>query len=114
MAVKIRLKQLGRKNRPFYRLVVTDARSPRDGAVTETIGWYNPHETAEDRHLSVNAERVRHWLDNGAELTEKAACLVRKAAPAVLREQTERLVARRAKAAAKRKVRRQKKAAASA
>ncbi|MCB1135948.1 MAG: 30S ribosomal protein S16, partial [Chlamydiia bacterium] len=51
MALKIRLKQLGRRNRPFYRLIVTDVRSPRDGKSIEIIGWYDPMEKADDKSV---------------------------------------------------------------
>jgi small subunit ribosomal protein S16 len=112
MALKIRLKQLGRRNRPFYRLVVTDVRNPRDGAVVETVGWYNPHEAAPERHLSVKNDRVQHWMEHGAELTEKAEQLVRRCAPELVRAKLEREAARRRKEGQKRRARRQKKAAA--
>jgi small subunit ribosomal protein S16 len=57
MALKIRLRQQGRNNRPFYRLVVADVRSPRDGKYLEALGWYNPFEAEADRSFSANAER---------------------------------------------------------
>lgn len=112
MALRIRMKQLGRKNRPFYRMVVTDGRNPRDGRVTETIGWYNPSDDHEDRHLQVKADRVQHWLDHGAELSEKAMHLVAKAAPHVVKQLKAKQLEKRAKASAKRKERRRAKAAA--
>lgn len=110
MALKIRLRQQGRNNRAFYRLVVTDARSPRDGKYVEALGWYDPVTSDEEKLMSVKPDRVQHWLDQGAELSECAVSLLAKAAPAVLRQVTEKRVAHRAKMAAKRKAR--KKAAA--
>ena len=105
MALKIRLRQQGRNNRPFYRLVLTDVRSPRDGKYQEALGWYNPFEAELDKSLSVNAERVQHWLNQGAEISARAQSLVVKVAPAVIREQTDKAVAHRAKQTAKRKAR---------
>lgn len=105
MALKIRLRQQGRNNRPFYRLVLTDARSPRDGKYLEALGWYNPFESELEKSISVNAERVQHWLSMGAELSERAQALVAKLAPQVTRAQTEKMLAHKAKAAAKRKAR---------
>lgn len=103
MALKIRLRQQGRKNRATYRLVVTDCRSPRDGKYVEMLGWYNPFESEEDLTLSIQSDRIQHWLDQGAQFTDKARALVAKVAPAVLRQQKEKELAHRAKVAAKRK-----------
>jgi small subunit ribosomal protein S16 len=111
MALKIRLRQQGRNNRPFYRLVVADARSPRDGRYVETLGWYNPFESQEDKSFLLQVDRIQHWLSNGAQLTESAEALIRKGAPAVIRQQVEKEVLLRAKEAGKRKAR--KKTAAS-
>lgn len=86
MALKIRLRRQGRTNRPFYRLVVTDARSPRDGKFIESVGWYNPIESKEELNVSVKPERIQHWLELGAQLTEKAESLVARAAPAVIQQ----------------------------
>lgn len=110
MALKIRLRQQGRNNRPFYRLVLTDVRAPRDGKYLEALGWYNPFEEELDKNLFVNAERVQHWLNLGAEISESAESLVAKVAPSIIRTQTEKVLAHKAKATAKRKAR--KKAAA--
>lgn len=109
MALKIRLRQQGRTNRAFYRLVVTDTRSPRDGKYVEMLGWYNPIESEQEKMLNIDTARVEHWLSMGAQLTDRAALLVSKVDPSVIRRQTEKAVAARAKAAAKRKA---KKAAA--
>jgi len=105
MALKIRLRQQGRHNRPFYRLVVADCRSPRDGKYVEAIGWYNPFATNEDQEFSLDAERAQHWLSQGAILSESAQALIQKTAPSLVRGLTEKKVALRAKCAAKRKAR---------
>lgn len=84
MALKIRLRQQGRRNRLSYRLIVTDSRSPRDGKYVESLGWYDPHKADEDS--SINSERLAHWLSHGAVLTEKAASLVKRKAPEALKQ----------------------------
>jgi len=110
MALKIRLRQQGRSNRPFYRFVLTDVRAPRDGKYIEMLGWYNPFESELDKSISLDAERVKYWLNLGAQFTESAVSLAAKVAPAIVGEITAKEVAARAKTAAKRKAR--KKAAA--
>lgn len=103
MALKIRLRAQGRNNRETYRLVLADGRSPRDGKYIEMLGWYNPFESVPERNLLVKADRIQHWLDLGAQMSENAEALIRKAAPSIVRKQTEKALAHRAKAAAKRK-----------
>ena len=66
MAVKIRLKRMGSKKSPFYRVVVADSRSPRDGRFIETIGTYNP--LLNPAEVSINEELALQWLANGAQL----------------------------------------------
>lgn len=110
MALKIRLRQQGRNNHQFYRLVLTDARTRRDGKYIENLGWYNPFEAELEKSMSVDAERIQHWLNLGAELSECAESLVAKLAPAIIKSQKAKVQARRAKMAQKRKAR--KKAAA--
>lgn len=68
MAVKIRLKRLGQKKAPFYRIVVADARQPRDGRNIEEIGTYNPN--VEPSEIHVDEEAAKKWLANGAQPTE--------------------------------------------
>ena len=68
MAVKIRLKRMGQKKAPFYRIVVADARSPRDGKFIEEIGTYDPNQ--EPSVFKVDEEAAKKWLNNGAQLTE--------------------------------------------
>ncbi|KQX38888.1 30S ribosomal protein S16 [Devosia sp. Root436] len=72
MALKLRLSRGGTKKRPFYHIVVADARSPRDGRFIETLGTFNPllAKDAENR-VVLNAERAKHWLDVGAQPTDR-------------------------------------------
>ena len=77
MATKIRLKRIGRRNRPFYRLVVMDARNRRDGAAIEEVGWYNP--IAKDEIYSLKEDRILHWLQEGAQPTDTAHDILRTA-----------------------------------
>lgn len=105
MALKIRLRQQGRNNRAFYRVVVADVRSPRDGKYVEALGWYNPLESENDKMLHVDSARVQHWLDQGAQFTESVEALICRTNPALVRKQTEKCVANRAKVHAKRKAR---------
>ena len=105
MTLMIRLRQQGRTNSPFYRLVVTESRARRDGKYVEKLGWYNPLK-AED-NISIQEERVRYWLDNGAQLSEKAETLVAKVAPQIVVEKRERELAKRAKLRMKRRASRQ-------
>jgi len=76
VAVRIRLKRMGAKNRPFYRLVVADSRSPRDGRFIEEIGYYDP--TTEPATVSVKQERVLDWLRKGARPSDTARALLEK------------------------------------
>jgi len=77
LATKIRLKRMGAKKSPFYRIVVADSRSPRDGKFIEEIGYYNP--TKEPIELKVDAEKAIKWLNNGAQPSETAKALLNKA-----------------------------------
>ena len=77
MATKIRLKRIGRRNRPFYRLVIMDARNRRDGAAIEEVGWYNP--IAKDEMYSLKEDRILHWLQEGAQPTDTAHDILRTA-----------------------------------
>ncbi len=74
MALKIRLSRGGAKKRPFYRIVLADARSPRDGKFLERLGTYNPMlaQGAEGR-ITLNEERIKHWLSVGAQPTDRVA-----------------------------------------
>jgi small subunit ribosomal protein S16 len=75
LAVKIRLKKMGSKKRPFYRLIVADSRSPRDGRFLETLGHYNP--MVEPAEIKIDEDKVYKWLDNGAKPTVNAANLLK-------------------------------------
>ncbi|ERT56691.1 30S ribosomal protein S16 [Peptoniphilus sp. BV3C26] len=68
MAVKIRLRRMGSKKNPFYRIVVADSRAPRDGRFIEEIGYYNP--LTEPKTVVVNKESVNKWIGNGAKPTD--------------------------------------------
>ena len=76
MAVKIRLSRQGRKKAPFYRLVVADERSPRDGKFIELIGTYNP--MTDPATVNINEERALHWLKKGALPSDTARGLLKK------------------------------------
>ena len=76
MATKIRLKRIGRRNRPFYRLVVMDSRKRRDGAAIEELGWFNPIEA--DKPYSLNEERILHWMKLGAQTSEAVHELMKR------------------------------------
>lgn len=77
MAVKVRLARAGAKKSPFYRIVVADERSPRDGRFIEKIGHYDP--TANPKNVLIDLERLDYWLQNGAKPTATVASLARKA-----------------------------------
>ena len=74
--VKIRLKRMGMKKKPFYRIVVTDSRNPRDGRFIEEIGYYNP--LMDPAEIRVDAERAKYWLGNGAQPTDTTRALLKK------------------------------------
>lgn len=77
MAVRIRLKRVGAKKRPFYRIVVADSRSPRDGRFIDEIGVYNP--TTEPVTLNINDEKAQAWLQKGAQPSDTVKSLLTKA-----------------------------------
>ena len=74
--VKLRLKRMGMKKNPFYRVVATDSRNPRDGRFIEEIGHYNP--MVEPPEIKIDAERVKYWLGNGAQATDTVRALLKK------------------------------------
>ncbi|NLM04391.1 MAG: 30S ribosomal protein S16 [Clostridiales bacterium] len=76
MAVKIRLKRMGAKKRPFYRIVVADARTPRDGRFIEEIGYYNP--VSNPKEIKIDNERATKWLKDGAKPTDTVKDLFKK------------------------------------
>jgi len=74
--VKIRLRRMGAKKAPFYRVVVADSRSPRDGRFIEEIGTYNP--LTNPAEIKIDAERARQWIDTGAQPTDTVRILLKK------------------------------------
>ena len=68
--VRIRLKRMGRRNRPFYRINAMDKRAPRDGRILENLGWYDPIAKDEDKQIFVKNDRIEHWLSVGAQPTD--------------------------------------------
>ena len=76
MAVKIRLRRMGAKKAPFYRVIVADSRSPRDGRFIEEIGYYNP--LTEPADIKIDAEKAKKWIANGAQPTETVKSLLKK------------------------------------
>lgn len=77
MAVKIRLKRMGAKKAPFYRVVVADSRYPRDGRFIEELGYYNP--TTNPADIKIDVEKAQTWVKNGAQPTETVKSLLKKA-----------------------------------
>lgn len=77
--VKIRLTRGGAKKRPFYHIIVTDSRSARDGRNIERVGYYNPVAAGNDKRVELDTERVKHWVERGAQMTDKVADLYRQA-----------------------------------
>ncbi|HZU68143.1 MAG TPA: 30S ribosomal protein S16 [Ktedonobacteraceae bacterium] len=77
MSVKIRLKRVGKTKAPSYRVVVADARSPRDGRIIENIGWYNP--LVEPSAIHIDEEKALGWLKNGAQPTDSVTSLLKRA-----------------------------------
>ena len=75
--VKIRLMRMGMKGAPSYRVVVADARSPRDGRIIENIGWYNP--LTEPSTIKIDAERAKHWMSVGAQPSDSVRSLFERA-----------------------------------
>ena len=76
MAVKIRLRRMGAKKAPFYRVVVADSRSPRDGRFIEEIGYDNP--SSEPVEVKIDAEKAQKWIKNGAQPTDTVKALLKK------------------------------------
>ena len=76
MAVKIRLRRMGAKKAPFYRVVVADSRYPRDGRFIEEIGYYNPMTNPAD--IKIDAEKAQMWIANGAQPTDTVKSLLKK------------------------------------
>lgn len=77
MPVRIRLKRMGAKKKPFYRIVVADSRAPRDGRFIEEIGYYNP--TTDPSTIKIDTERAKDWLSKGAQPSDTVKALFAKA-----------------------------------
>jgi len=78
VAVRLRLKQMGRKHRHYYRLVAIDARQPRDGRVIEELGTYDPHVKDKEKRVTLIPSRIKYWQSVGALPTEHVAALLKK------------------------------------
>ncbi len=78
MAVRIRMKKIGRKHRPFYRICVMDSRVHREGKAIEEIGWYDTSVADKSKRVKVNLERVEYWVSVGASMSDRVATLVKK------------------------------------
>ena len=76
MAVKIRLRRMGAKKAPFYRVIVADERSPRDGRFIDEIGYYNPLTTPAE--IKIDSDKAKRWIANGAQPTETVRTLLKK------------------------------------
>lgn len=76
MAVRIRLRRMGAKKRPFYRIVVADSRAPRDGKFIEEIGYYNP--ISQPKEIKIDAEKAIKWLKNGAKPSDTVKSIFEK------------------------------------
>ena len=76
MAVKMRLRRMGAKKAPFYRVIVADSRSPRDGRFIDELGYYNP--ITNPAEIKIDAEKAKKWLSNGAQPTETVKSLLKK------------------------------------
>ncbi|MGI6717000.1 MAG: 30S ribosomal protein S16 [Eubacteriales bacterium] len=76
MAVKIRLRRMGAKKSPFYRIVVADSRYPRDGRFIEEIGYYNP--MTEPAEIKLDADKAKQWIANGAQPTDTVKSILKK------------------------------------
>ena len=78
MAVRIRMKKMGRRHRPFFRICVVDARKPRDGKTIEEVGHYDPMVREKSQRIKLNMERIDYWISVGAQPSEKVAVLIKK------------------------------------
>jgi small subunit ribosomal protein S16 len=103
MALKIRLRQQGCTNHIVYRVVVADVRSPRDGKYIESIGWYNPKAKTEALQMELKADRLQHWINQGAQLTPTVVALMKKGAPGVAENVRQAAQAKRVRHAKRRR-----------
>ncbi len=77
--VKIRLTRGGAKKRPFYHIIVTDQRAARDGRNIERVGYFNPVASGNEKRVELDTERVKHWIGQGAQMTDKVRNLLKEA-----------------------------------
>jgi small subunit ribosomal protein S16 len=82
MSVKIRMKRVGAKNAPFFRIVVADSRSPRDGKFIEALGSYQPLKKGDN--FTLNLDRARYWISKGAQPSDTVASFIKKAGKAAV------------------------------
>jgi small subunit ribosomal protein S16 len=101
MAVALRLKRLGRKNRPFFRICVFDERTRRDGAEIEQLGHYDPLDKKPGKSFVMDDERARHWLSVGAQPSETVASMLKERGIEIPFRKVTRSAKRRSKAAAR-------------
>ena len=78
MAVRLRLKRLGRRHRSFFRLNAMDSRSPRNGRVIEQLGWYDPNAKEPTKRVSLDRERIEYWLNEGAQPSDTVRDLLKR------------------------------------
>lgn len=78
MAVRIRMKKIGRKHRPFYRICVMDSRVHREGKAIEEVGWYDTSVVDKSKRVSIKLDRVEYWLSVGASMSDRVETLVKK------------------------------------
>ena len=78
MAVRIRMKRLGRKNRPYYRIVAIDRHQPRDGRALEEVGTYDPMNKDKEARVTLRPARIKHWLSVGARPSDNVAIFLKK------------------------------------
>jgi small subunit ribosomal protein S16 len=78
VAVRIRMKRLGRKHRPYFRIVAIDGRQPRDGRVLEELGTYDPMMKDKDHRVTLEPARIKYWLSKGAQPSERCQVLFKK------------------------------------
>lgn len=102
MALIIRMRQQGATSRQRFRIVLTDSRYPRDGKYIEKLGWYNPF-APNDKNYFLDVPRIQYWLGLGAQISDRVKTLVGTTAPEVVKELTQKQVAKRTKRREKRK-----------
>ncbi len=76
--VSIRLARGGAKKRPFYHVVVTDSRNPRDGRYIERLGYFNPRATGQEIRLNLDTDRIEHWIGQGAQASDRVSKLIKE------------------------------------